>query len=162
VPLGLLALSELARRRPPVEIALFGSHRPLPAPFRTTDLGLLDPANLADLYARATVGMAFSLTNPSLIPLEMMACGLPCVELATEPVLATFGTDGPLRLADPDPIQVCDAVLELLDDPARRERMGADGLALMRQRSWSAAADQVEAGLRAALVTAAPRGPGAM
>ena len=44
----------------------------------------------------ATVGVVLSLTNPSLVGLEMMACGLPCVELASESMLATFGTDGPL------------------------------------------------------------------
>ncbi len=70
VPLGLLALAELSCRRPDVEIALFGEDRPLDAPFKHTNLGVLPAGELAALYSRATVGMVFSLTNPSLIGLE--------------------------------------------------------------------------------------------
>lgn len=151
VPLGLLALEELARRRPDVEIALFGGDAAAPAAFAHTNLGVLDPAALGDLYRQATVGMVFSLTNPSLTGLEMMASGLPCVELATDPMLATFGRDGPLALAEPDPLAVC-AVLEgLLDSAAERDRRSRAGLELMATRSWSGAAAQVETVLRRAL-----------
>ena len=45
---------------------------------------------LADLYRRATVGVVFSATNYSLIPHEMMACGLPVVELDGESTRADF------------------------------------------------------------------------
>lgn len=152
VPLGLLALDELARRRPDVEIALFGEDRPLDVPFRHTNLGLLDAHALADLYSRATVGMVLSLTNPSLIGLEMMACGLPCVELASEPMLATFGADGPLQLAEPDPLALCSALERMLGDRAERERNTMAGLDLMITRTWSSSAAQVEQGLQTALV----------
>ena len=47
-----------------------------------------------------------SLTNPSLVPTEMLACGLPVVDLASAPMLATFGADGPIELAAPDPRDV--------------------------------------------------------
>lgn len=154
VPLGLLALEELSRRRPEVEIALVGEDRPLYAPFKHTNLGLLDVASLAQLYSRATVGMVFSLTNPSLAGLEMMASGLPCVELSTQSMLATFGAAGPLQLANPDPLRLCSAVEELLDDPVRRERISRAGVALMELRTWARAAEQVQQGLRAALRTA--------
>jgi glycosyltransferase involved in cell wall biosynthesis len=150
VPLGLLALEELARRRPQLEIALFGDEWPLPAAFAHTSLGVVDSGTLAELYSHATVGMVFSLTNPSLIGLEMMAAGLPCVELASEPMLATFGADGPLQLADPDPLAVCGALERLLDDRALRERITQDGIALTESRTWSRAAAQVQDGLRIA------------
>jgi glycosyltransferase involved in cell wall biosynthesis len=153
VPLGLLALEELARRRPALEIAVFGDDRGLHVPFKHTNLGLLDPAGLAQLYSRATIGMVFSLTNPSLVGLEMLACGLPCVELATPSILRTFGADGPLQLADPHPLRVSSAVEQLLDDPARREHMGRAGISFMDDRTWGKAVRQVERGLRAALGT---------
>jgi glycosyltransferase involved in cell wall biosynthesis len=150
VPLGLLALEELARRRPQLEIALFGNEWPVPVSFAHASLGVVESATLAELYSRATVGMVFSLTNPSLIGLEMMAAGLPCVELASEPMLATFGADGPLQLADPDPLAVCGALERLLDDRALRERITQDGIALTESRTWSRAAAQVQDGLRIA------------
>ncbi len=149
VPLGLLALHELARRRPDVRIALFGEGPgATPSPF--TDLGVLDGRALADLYSRATVGMALSLTNPSLIALEMMACGLPCVELASESMLAGFGRDGPLELAEPDPLALCDALERLLDDPGLRRRAAERGIELMAGRTWAGAARQLEDGIRQA------------
>ena len=111
---------------------------------------MLDAATLAQLYSRAAVGMVFSLTNPSLVGLEMMACGLACVELATGSMLSTFGAAGPLKLADPNPLSVCAALEQLLDDSALRERMAADGVAWMQRRTWDTAAAQVEHGLRAA------------
>jgi glycosyltransferase involved in cell wall biosynthesis len=151
VPLGLLALEELAHRRPRVEIGLFGADGPVGAGFAHTNLGVLDRPGLAALYRRATVGMVFSLTNPSLTGLEMMACGLPCVELASDSMLATFGHDGALRLVEPDPLQLCSAVEQLLDDDADRRRRSGRGLEQMRGRDWDAAARQVEDGLWLAL-----------
>lgn len=150
VPLGLLALEELRRRRPHVEIALFGGDAAPHAPFAHTNLGVLDVATLPTLYSRAAVGMVFSLTNPSLVGLEMMACGLACVELATDSMVSTFGAAGPLKLADPNPLSLCAALEQLLDDGALRERMAGEGIAWMQERTWDRAAAQVERGLRAA------------
>lgn len=151
VPLGLLALAELHRRRPSVDIALFGESRPLRLPFPARDLGVLGPAQLASAYREATVGVVLSLTNPSLIGPEMAACGLPVVELDAEAMRATFGADGPLLLAEPDPLALADAIEGLLDDPAQRARRARDGLELAASRTWSAAAAAVEVGLREAL-----------
>lgn len=144
VPLGLIALAELARRRPGVEIALFGEDRPLDVPFKHTNLGVLSAQELAALYRRATVGMVFSLTNPSLIGLEMMACGLPCVELASESMVASFGHEGPLLLAAPEPSSVCSALELLLDDGALQARLAVAGPALMSERTWLGAAGQLQ------------------
>lgn len=151
VPIGLLALEELARRRPGVEIALFGEDRALGVPFEHRALGVLGARELAGLYRSADVGMVLSLSNPSLVCLEMMACGLPCVELASEPMLATFGTAGTPVLAGPDPLALCDAIEALLDDRAGREHAAARGLELMAERTWEHAAMQVQRGVRQAL-----------
>jgi glycosyltransferase involved in cell wall biosynthesis len=154
VPLGLLALAELKRRRPQVEIVLYGEDRPLEAPFAHRNAGLLAGDELAALYRGATVGMVLSLTNPSLVCLEMLACGLPCVELASDSMLASFGEDGPLSLAEPDPLALCGALERLLDDATRRAEMRRRGLELARQRTWERAAEQVEEGLQIALTPA--------
>jgi glycosyltransferase involved in cell wall biosynthesis len=154
VPLGLLALTELSRRRPGTQIALYGETNRLPAPFAHRHLGVLDGRRLAELYSEATVGMVLSLTNPSLIGLEMMACGLPCVELASESMLASFGADGPLELAASDPLALCGALEQLLDVAERREGAARAGLELMAGRTWERAATQVEHGLRLALASA--------
>jgi glycosyltransferase involved in cell wall biosynthesis len=151
VPLGLVALHELARRRPGIEIALFGGDRTRRPAFAHTDLGPLDPRRLARLYQEAAVGLSLSLTNPSLVGLEMMACGLPCVELASAPMRATFAGEDALELAAPEPLAIAAAIERVLDDPERREQMSARGVALTAARTWGAASAQVEAALREAL-----------
>ena len=151
VPLALLAMAELHRRRPRVEIALFGESRPLHTPFPARDLGVLDPAGLSHAYNSATVGVCLSLTNPSLVPTEMMACGLACVDLRTGATSQTFGEDGPVTLVAAEPRALADAVERLLDDIELRAERVRGGLELAAGRTWDAAAEQVEAGLREAL-----------
>jgi glycosyltransferase involved in cell wall biosynthesis len=151
VPLGLLALEELHRRRPGLELGLFGEARPIATPFPHTHLGVLEPARLAKAYRSATVGLVLSLTNPSLIPLEMLACGLPCVDTTGAGMLATFGADGPITLAALDPLALADAIERLLVDAEFRAQRSLDGVAWVRRRTWAAAAAQVEDGLRQAL-----------
>jgi glycosyltransferase involved in cell wall biosynthesis len=158
VPLGLLALEELHRRRPNVEIATFGEARELRTAFPHRHLGVLDPDRLAHAYASATAGLVLSLTNPSLVPQEMLACGLPVVDVASESMVASFGSDGPVELAEPDPLALCDAIERLVDDlPLRAERSRA-GAAWVESRTWPAAAAQLEAGLREALSRSADYG----
>jgi glycosyltransferase involved in cell wall biosynthesis len=151
VPLALLALEELHRRRPQVEIALFGESRPLETPFPYRDLGVLNGEALAHAYASAAVGLVLSLTNPSLVPAEMLACGLPVVDARTESMLACFGDKGPVALAELQPLAICDAIELLLDDlPARADASRA-GIELAGGFTWECAVDDFERGLRAAL-----------
>ena len=151
VPLGVLALAELHRRRPDVEIAVFGEAGEVELPFPARQLGVLEPDALAEAYARATIGLCLSLTNPSLIPTEMLACGLPVVDVASDAMVATFGAGGPITLTEPDPLALCDAIEGLLDDLATRATRSRDGAQLVATRTWANAAEQVEQGLRAAL-----------
>jgi O-antigen biosynthesis protein len=151
VPLGLLALEELKRRRPKVEVALFGEARPITTPFKYLDLGIMSADKVAHAYASAAVGLCLSLTNPSLVPTEMMACGLPVVDLDVPSMRDTFGAGGPVELAAADPLAICDAIERLLDDLVLRAERSRAGAELVAGRTWARAAEQVEAGLRAAL-----------
>ncbi|MCW2986128.1 MAG: hypothetical protein JWR63_3698 [Conexibacter sp.] len=151
--LGILALDELHRRRPELEIALFGDSRKLATPFPHRHLGVLPPDRLAHAYASATVGLVLSLTNPSLVPTEMLACGLPVVDLASASMQATFGGDGPIALAPVHPVAIADALEHLLDDLLDRAERSRAGTALAAGRTWARAAEQVETGLLAALAT---------
>jgi glycosyltransferase involved in cell wall biosynthesis len=151
--LGVLALQELHRRRPDVEIALFGENRQLATPFPHRHLGVLAPEHLAHAYASATIGLVLSMTNPSLVPTEMLACGLPVVDLATASMVATFGQDGPIALAEAHPVAIADRIAALLDDLLDRAERSRSGTTLAAARTWAHAAGQVEAGLHAALAS---------
>ncbi len=151
VPVGLMALSELHRRRPDLRIVLFGDEGQLESPFPYEHLGVLTPPQLATLYSEATVGLCLSLTNFSLMPKEMLACGLPCVELAGVSAESIFGSNGPLELAALDPQAIADALERLLDDRALWEQRSREGIEFVASHTWEHATDEVEAGLRHAL-----------
>jgi O-antigen biosynthesis protein len=151
VPLGEIALKELKRRRPDVRFVFFGQDGELGVPFEYELLGLVQPEVLAERYREATVGLCLSLTNYSLIPQEMLACGLPCVDLAGASTEAELGRDGGVELAEPDPISIADALDRLLEDRDLWERRSAAGIAQVRDASWDEAGRQVERDLREAL-----------
>jgi O-antigen biosynthesis protein len=151
VPIGLLALAELHRRRPDVRILLFGSTRPIDASFPYRHLGILSPEQLSWLYSEATAGLCLSLTNFSLMPKEMMACGLPCVELAGASAESIFGRTGPLELAELNPFALADALERLLTDEELWGYRSQAGVAYASAHSWERATDAVEAGIRHAL-----------
>ena len=151
VPIGLMALAELKRRRPDVRIVLFGTSEVLDASFPYEHIDLLSPQQLSWLYSEATVGLCLSLTNFSLMPKEMLACGLPCVELAGVSAESIFGSDGPLELAPLDSNRIADSLQRLLEDPAERERRSREGIEFVASHTWDHATDEVEAGLRQAL-----------
>ncbi len=150
--LGWLALSELHRRRPRLRVVAFGdgnvSHEP---PFAYDHAGIVEPAQLAALYSQGSVGLVLSMTNYSLIPQEMLACGLPCVDLLGGCSEAVFGGDGPVALAPLDPGGIADVIDRLLGDEQERARRATAGLRWTRDRTWQAAGEAFERGLREAL-----------
>lgn len=153
VGLQMLALAALRRRRPDVRIVLFGDRKPPDAPFDFEHLGVVGHQELARQYSEATVGLCLSMTNYSLIPQEMLACGLPCVDLDRPSARSVFGEDGPVSLAAFDPEAIADALERLLDDEAEWERRSRQGIAFVASHTWDAAAEQVERELRNALRT---------
>jgi len=97
------------------------------------------------------VGLCLSLTNFSLMPKEMLACGLPCVELAGVSGESIFGSDGPLEFASLSPEDLAGAVERLLDDGDLWQRRSQAGIEFVASHTWDRATDEVEAGLRHAL-----------
>ncbi len=161
VPLAILALTELLRRRPQTKVMSFGSRLPVWMPFAHEHLGVLGADELAGAFSQATVGLVLSMTNYSVIPQEMLACGLPVVELAGYSGEGIFGSDGGVTFADFDPMAIADALEGLLDDRQAWQRQAQAGLAWARGRTWDLGAEQVQAGLREALRLAGARDTGA-
>jgi glycosyltransferase involved in cell wall biosynthesis len=151
VPVGLMALAELKRRRPETRVVLFGSNEKVDTSFEYEHVDVLSPEQLSWLYSEATVGLCLSLTNFSLMPKEMLACGLPCVELAGISAESIFGEHGPLELAPLDSNRIADALERLLEDEEHREGRSREGIEFVASHTWDQATDEVEAGLRHAL-----------
>ncbi|MCA1842306.1 MAG: glycosyltransferase, partial [Actinobacteria bacterium] len=147
----------LFERRPGVRVAAFGTKYGLQAPIPCEDLGVRSPEELSALYRRASVGIVLSLTNHSLVGQEMMASGLPVVELQGDNVAQVLGASGDVaELAEPTPDSIADAVGRLLDDRERASAMAARARSFVEERSWTRAGDQLEQALLDFL--ASPRG----
>ena len=85
--LGIEALGIVKHMMPDVKIYLFGSKSAGRVWFEHENLGLLSLEACNRLYNRCAVGLCISSTNPSRIPFEMMAAGLPVVEVYRENTL---------------------------------------------------------------------------
>ena len=130
--LGIMTLNEFHRLRPEVEIIMFGSneaaHRSYKFP--VTILGVLPTLeNLAKIYSNADVGLVFSTTNPSLIPYEMMACGLPVVDLDRGHNSFNYDNRSDIvLLANPLPEKMAIEISQLIGDDAELELRRKNGL----------------------------------
>lgn len=112
-----------------VEIVLFGSYAVggIDLPFRCVDLGVLSPQELVKCYNEATVGLVFSPTNPSMVPFEMMACGLPVIDLDVEGNTGNYGGRENAFLVIPDPNVIAERIHQILIDGELRERVARNG-----------------------------------
>lgn len=131
--LGILALQHMHRMRPDVEIVMFGSRQITgrKIDFPVTFLKVVPTLDdLAELYSNADTGMVFSTTNPSLVPYEMMACGLPVIDLDRPGNEVNYDDRRDIALlANPLPDVMARQVVELLDSEEDRQARSRNGLA---------------------------------
>jgi glycosyltransferase involved in cell wall biosynthesis len=149
--LGVVALDLVRKARPSIEIIFHGWSNPSASvPFEFIDCGIMSDDRRGELYASSTIGLALSLTNASIVPLEMMACELPVVELRGDNTTTFDGENHEdlLCLSQPHPRALANAILRLLDDEPLRERLGRQGAAFVRERTWEKAGAVVEEALR--------------
>ena len=118
--LGIMALRELHRINPDVEIILFGSDhlKQSHVDFPATLLGLLPTlGDLANLYRNADLGLVFSTTNPSLVPFEMLSCGCPVADLDLEDALSKYGdAKDNVFLCSLEPLKMAEQINAILGD----------------------------------------------
>ncbi len=145
VQLVLASLEILAQTRSDFEVHFFGQ-KTMPfkeVPFTAFNHGVLDYERLAELYNECDLGICFSGTNYSLVPQEMMACGLPLIEFNTESTRAIF-PENAVTLAGPSPMDIADKIGKLMDSPNMRIRQGSAALEWVSAFSWNTSAQQVE------------------
>lgn len=131
--LGVDALAAFHRKMPDVEIIMFGSNNVHPemVPFPATIRGLLPTLDdLAFMYSNGDLALVFSPTNPSLVPYEMMACGLPVVDIGRPGSEVNYGGRFDIALlADSRPEVMAQQMCELLanaEELSARSKKGVD------------------------------------
>jgi len=144
VELGFLALEALAEKGLNIEVHCFGA--PLPfnsAPFKCIDHGICNTDQLAALYQECDIGVVFSATNYSLIPQEMMACGIPVAELDIESTRAIF-PEGVVTYLSTQPREMAQQLSELVNDKEKRLNQSEKAYQWVSKFTWEDAARAVE------------------
>jgi hypothetical protein len=131
--LGIEALGIVKHFMPDVKIYLYGSRSSGRVWFEHENLGLLSLDECNWLYNRCTVGLCISRTNPSRIPFEMMAAGLPLVEVYRENTLYDFPEEAML-LCDSTPESLAKGLMERLSNETDSELAGQAGVRFMQVR----------------------------
>ena len=147
VSLGFAAFALLQERGYAFQVELFGeADLQFDDAFPHVQHGILTPKELGELYRTCDLGVVFSTTNYSLIPLEMMACGLPVIEIDTESTRTIFKNDE-VTFAGPMPYAIADAIESLAADPDRQALQRARGFAFTQATSWEHSARVLERAL---------------
>ena len=135
--LGLLALRALFDLGDSFEIITFGENYlpDLGIPVKITHAGILNAESLSKLYQTCTAGLVLSGTNYSLVPNEMMACGLPVVDIDATHTRLSY-TPNTAVLAQPNPEALAAALSQLLNDDVLRDKVTIAGLTATKNLTW--------------------------
>lgn len=149
--LGVMALQHVARTQPDRTIHLAGwDTSSYDLPFRHINHATMRVQDLNDLYNQCAVGLVLSLTNMSLLPLELLASGVIPV-LNRGPNNDKVVQNEFIRYADPSPHALAEAVLEELarpDLPDYARRAAASVVDMGWDRPGRAFVDIIEEAMR--------------
>jgi len=111
-------------------------------PFPVTNVGYVSEEKLNDLYNQSAAALVISLTNCSLLPLEIMATGCPVVTTIGDNNEKVLPPDSAI-LATPSPQHLAQALEEAVKRPARQELIAAT-----EPYSWEEQGEKVAALLK--------------
>ncbi|HUR17418.1 MAG TPA: hypothetical protein VMZ51_00590 [Acidimicrobiales bacterium] len=148
--LGVLALERFIRASPGAEVHLVGGelgHRRPRLPH--TSHGILSHRKLNELYNRCSAGLVLSLTNVSLLPLELLAAG--CIPVVNDSESTRAALDNRfIRYAQASPGGLASA-LSTAYESARAGDLAADAAASVSGATWTRTVDQLESAIARAV-----------
>ncbi len=100
------------------------------------NLGKLSKDELINLYKDSDFGVVASMTNISLVPYEMMATGLPIIELA-EGSFSEFLPTNSAILIDYNYLTLVSKLEEAISQPELIENMTKQGIEAISKLSWN-------------------------
>lgn len=141
--LGLLALNLVAQKMPEVAFILAGwDTSSYHIPFHHLNAGNVAVKDLPDLYSQCDVALVLSLTNLSLLPLELMACGCPVVSNRGDNTEWLLNDENAV-LAEATPEALSEALLSLLQDDNKRQQLAEASMLFARATRWDVEAGKV-------------------
>lgn len=130
--LGIRALKIVKAVRPDIKIYLYGSSEETAIKgLEYENLHIVSPEECNKLYNKCMAGLCISTSNPSRIPFEMMASGLPVVDLYRENNLYDMPS-GAISLAEQSPEAIAAALIEIIDNKDKRTKMSEFGVEYMK------------------------------
>ena len=140
--LGVMALHELKRRHPEVQIVAAGwSLKNFSLPFTVEDHGVVEPGTLGEIIRTADVALVISHSNVSLLPLEVMGCGVPLVT-NDDPWSSWLVSDEIAATAPSEPMALASALSRLIEHPEARAALSAGAATFAATTSWEREADR--------------------
>lgn len=148
--LGLMTLQEFARLRPDVTINFAGwdvSNWEIPFPYN--DLGGMDISQLNEVYNRCAAGLVISMTNMSLLPLELISAGVaPVVNAGRNNEMVSSNPF--INYQSANPASLAQALIDVVDSPDQISNSLAMSQSV-ENLSWEASAKQFLSCLNRAL-----------
>ena len=144
---GLLVLEAVSRRLPDTQFILAGwDVSDYHIPFPHLAAGVITLEELADVFSQCDAALVLSLTNLSLMPLEVMAAGCAVVSNRGDCVEWLLNDEVAL-LTDPTLEALSDALCQLLQDDVQRQALCRRAQEFALQQHWEASAKAFEQGL---------------
>jgi len=141
--------------RPEVQVAMFGRSYPLTPyengqyfgfSFSSVFFCLPEQSELSSIYCSATIFVSSSWKEGFGLPgLEAMACGVPLITTDSGGINDYAIHDQTAKVVPPrDPVALAEAITNLLDDKAERDRLAQNGLLKAKEFSWSKSIGDLE------------------
>lgn len=132
--LGIAALRLVSLKRPHVPIYLFGFADTSQIPFKHINAWATNVDELAKLYKKAELGIAFSTIHYcAKVPYEMMACGLAVANFNFDEVKECYGGDKNAFYLHVSPEEMAKDILNILDDDEERNLRALNGYNFVQQ-----------------------------
>lgn len=141
--MGLLALNEICKRRPDVEVIFAGwDISKYNIPFRHKSFGTVKPEDLAKSFSECDICLVMSVSNLSLMPLEIMSSGSVCA--------TSYGDNNEWLLSNEntilfknDPADIADKICYYLEHRDELEMIRKNGMELAASTDWEKEARKV-------------------
>lgn len=135
--LGVLALQKLANERNDIEVVFAGWNlTAYDFQFKYESHGVVSLDDLPKLYTSCDVALVISFTNLSLLPLELMASGVPVVS-NKGPNVEWLLNDKNCQFASSDADSMAAAIIDLIDDNDKRYSLRQAGISFAEETSWN-------------------------
>jgi glycosyltransferase involved in cell wall biosynthesis len=141
--LGVMALQLFHQQRPDYTITLAGwdvSNYHIPFPYK--NLKTLTLGELSEVYNQCAAGLVISLTNMSLLPLELLACGV--IPVMNDGLNNREVSNNPyIKFAPASPDALAQALIEVVDmkDLAKHSERAASSV---KELSWERSCQRFE------------------